>query len=135
MTETAAVGTATLPIEWTSGHVCAPAPSTAIKLADVPVLGYFARDGRGEVCMRGENCMKAYFKEQRTPLDAEGWLHTGDVGEMLPNGNLRIIDRVNSVYKLSQGEFVAPERIESVYARSALVANCYVHGDPTKVLH
>lgn len=60
-------------------------------------------------------------------------MHTGDVGQMHPNGNLSIIDRAKNIFKLSQGEFVAPERTEAIYMRSKWVLNIFVYGDPTRV--
>ena len=86
---------------------------------------------------KGENCIKGYYRDEKATkslIDEKGWLHTGDVGEMLPNGNLRIIDRAKNIFKLSQGEFVAPERNEAIYMRSKWVLNIFVYGDPTRVI-
>lgn len=54
-----------------------------IKLSDVPEMGYFSRNGYGEVLVKGPILFRGYFKEpERTAqaLDADGWLHTGDIG-------------------------------------------------------
>ena len=55
-------------------------------------------------------------------MDEEGWFHTGDVGELLPNGTLRIIDHKKLVFKLSRGEYVAPDKVEQIYQASSFIA-------------
>uniref|UniRef100_A0A8B9G7C4 Long-chain-fatty-acid--CoA ligase n=1 Tax=Amazona collaria TaxID=241587 RepID=A0A8B9G7C4_9PSIT len=132
-TECTAGCTFTTPGDWTSGHVGAPLPCNLIKLKDVEELNYFASKGEGEViCVKGPNVFKGYLKdEEKTAeaLDQEGWLHTGDIGKWLPNGTLKIIDRKKHIFKLAQGEYIAPEKIENIYIRSDPVAQIYVHGD------
>uniref|UniRef100_A0A8C3KGX3 Long-chain-fatty-acid--CoA ligase n=1 Tax=Calidris pygmaea TaxID=425635 RepID=A0A8C3KGX3_9CHAR len=132
-TECTAGCTFTTPGDWTSGHVGAPLPCNLIRLKDVEELNYFASKGEGEViCVKGPNVFKGYLKdEEKTTeaLDQEGWLHTGDIGKWLPNGTLKIIDRKKHIFKLAQGEYIAPEKIENIYIRSDPVAQIYVHGD------
>uniref|UniRef100_A0A3B3V4S8 Arachidonate--CoA ligase n=1 Tax=Poecilia latipinna TaxID=48699 RepID=A0A3B3V4S8_9TELE len=131
-TECTAGCTYTTPGDWTSGHVGAPLPCNLIKLVDVPEKNYFASKGEGEVCVKGPNVFKGYLKDpERTAetLDADSWLHTGDIGKWLPNGTLKIIDRKKHIFKLAQGEYISPEKIENIYIRSEPVAQLYVHGD------
>ncbi|KAM8835961.1 long-chain-fatty-acid--CoA ligase 6 isoform 1-T2 [Synchiropus picturatus] len=131
-TECTAGCTYTTPGDWTSGHVGAPLPCNLIKLVDVPEKNYFASKGEGEVCVKGPNVFKGYLKDpERTAetLDADGWLHTGDIGKWLTNGTLKIIDRKKHIFKLAQGEYISPEKIENIYIRSEPVAQLYVHGD------
>ncbi|KAM4727061.1 long-chain-fatty-acid--CoA ligase 6 [Anableps anableps] len=131
-TECTAGCTYTTPGDWTSGHVGAPLPCNLIKLVDVPEKNYFASKGEGEVCVKGPNVFKGYLKDpERTAetLDADGWLHTGDIGKWLSNGTLKIIDRKKHIFKLAQGEYISPEKIENIYIRSEPVAQLYVHGD------
>ena len=54
-------------------------------------------------------------------MDEDGWFHTGDVGEFLPNGTLRIIDQKKLVFKLSRGEYVAPDKVEQIYQASSYI--------------
>lgn len=131
-TECTAGCTYTTPGDWTSGHVGAPLPCNLIKLVDVPEKNYYASRGEGEVCVKGPNVFKGYLKDpERTAetLDADGWLHTGDIGKWLANGTLKIIDRKKHIFKLAQGEYISPEKIESIYIRSEPVSQLYVHGD------
>nr|KAF6346876.1 hypothetical protein mPipKuh1_010619 [Pipistrellus kuhlii] len=131
-TECTAGCTFTTPGDWTSGHVGAPLPCNHIKLVDVMELNYWTSKGEGEICVRGPNVFKGYLKDpERTKeaLDSDGWLHTGDIGKWLPAGTLKIIDRKKHIFKLAQGEYVAPEKIENIYSRSDPVAQIYVHGD------
>lgn len=131
-TECTAGCTFTTPGDATSGHVGAPLPCNVVKLLDVEEMSYFSSNGEGEVCVRGLNVFRGYLKDpERTAevLDEDGWLHTGDIGRWLPSGVLKIIDRKKNIFKLAQGEYIAPEKIENVYVRCGAVAQVFVHGD------
>uniref|UniRef100_A0AAY4B054 Arachidonate--CoA ligase n=1 Tax=Denticeps clupeoides TaxID=299321 RepID=A0AAY4B054_9TELE len=131
-TECTAGCTFSMPGDWSAGHVGAPLPCNVVKLSDIPEMSYYSRNGEGEICIRGHSVFRGYLRDQeRTAeaLDGDGWLHTGDVGQWLPNGTLRIIDRKKHIFKLSQGEYIAPEKIENVYMRSVPVLQVFVHGD------
>ncbi|XP_007572054.1 long-chain-fatty-acid--CoA ligase 5 [Poecilia formosa] len=131
-TECAAACTFTLPGDATAGHVGVPLPCNFVKLVDVEEMNYFASNGEGEVCIKGTNVFKGYLKDpEKTAeaLDKDGWLHTGDIGKWLPSGVLKIIDRKKNIFKLAQGEYIAPEKIENVYVRCSPVAQVFVHGD------
>ncbi|XP_051925128.1 long-chain-fatty-acid--CoA ligase 1 isoform X1 [Hippocampus zosterae] len=131
-TECTAGCTFSMPGDWTAGHVGAPLPCATVKLVDIPDMNYFAKNGEGEICIRGPSVFRGYLKDpERTAeaLDSDGWLHSGDVGQWLPNGTLRIIDRKKHIFKLSQGEYVAPEKIENIYTRCTPVLQVFVHGD------
>uniref|UniRef100_A0A8C2FCK1 Long-chain-fatty-acid--CoA ligase n=1 Tax=Cyprinus carpio TaxID=7962 RepID=A0A8C2FCK1_CYPCA len=131
-TECTAGSTTTLPGDWTAGHVGAPLPCNDIKLVDVAEMNYYATKGEGEVCVRGPNVFKGYLKDPektKEALDEDGWVHTGDIGRWLPNGTLQIVDRKKHIFKLAQGEYIAPEKIENIYIRSEAVAQTFVHGD------
>ncbi|KXS15234.1 acetyl-CoA synthetase-like protein [Gonapodya prolifera JEL478] len=120
------------------GEIAATLGANEIKLVDVPSMSYFTHPvspevfPRGEICIRGDNVMKGYWREEektKETIDDEGWLHTGDVGELLPDGTIKIIDRMRNIFKLSQGEFVAVERIESVLSGNPMVQQIFIHGN------
>ncbi|NXK81621.1 ACSL5 ligase, partial [Amazona guildingii] len=131
-TECSAGCTFSMPGDWTTGHVGPPLACNIIKLDDVEEMNYFSSNNEGEVCIKGPNVFKGYLQDpEKTAeaIDKDGWLHTGDIGKWLPNGTLKIIDRKKNIFKLAQGEYIAPEKIENVYVRSAAVAQVFVHGE------
>ncbi|GKZ00101.1 hypothetical protein MPSEU_000963500 [Mayamaea pseudoterrestris] len=141
-TEGTAGGTISHPDDITTvGHVGGPTGACEICLFDVPEMGYLHTDrdhhgapceGRGEICLRGPNVFKGYYKDEeksREAIDEEGWLHSGDIGLWRPNGTLQIIDRKKNIFKLSQGEYVAPEKIENILNLCPLIAQSFVYGD------
>ncbi|KAJ8383101.1 hypothetical protein SKAU_G00038790 [Synaphobranchus kaupii] len=131
-TECTAGCTLSMPGDWTAGHVGAPLPCNSLKLVDVAEMNYFAANGEGEVCVKGANVFQGYLKDpEKTAeaIDKDGWVHTGDIGKWLENGTLKIVDRKKHIFKLAQGEYIAPEKIENIYIRSDPVAQAFVHGD------
>ncbi|XP_023717109.1 long-chain-fatty-acid--CoA ligase 5 isoform X5 [Cryptotermes secundus] len=116
-------------------HVGPPVACCCVKLVDVPEMEYYAVNGQGEVCVKGTNVFQGYYKEDEKTnetIDSDGWHHTGDVGMWLPNGTLKIIDRKKHIFKLSQGEYIVPEKIENIYIRSQYVQQVFVCGESLK---
>ncbi|CAF1273718.1 unnamed protein product [Rotaria magnacalcarata] len=134
-TESTAAGTSTHVIDMSCGTVGSPGAAVEIKLIDVPSTNYRSSNNQGEICLRGPCIFKGYYGDEaktRETIDEGGWLHTGDVGEWTSTGALRIIDRVKHIFKLSQGEYVAPERLEDGYIRSRWIAQIFVDGISTE---
>lgn len=77
-----------------------------------------------------------YYKLDQTTLETittDGWLKTGDIGQLLPGSNaLKIIDRKKNIFKLQQGEYVASEKVEAVYLKSKLITEAFLHGDSSQ---
>ncbi|KAL4483574.1 hypothetical protein ABPG72_016855 [Tetrahymena utriculariae] len=122
------------------GNVGGIGPSSELKLQDVPEMEYLSTDKdeqgnpkpRGEICVRGYNVFSGYYKDQektKEAIDQDGWFHTGDIGEIIPNGGLKIIDRKKNLFKLSQAEYVSPEKVENIYVRARGVQEVFVHGE------
>jgi len=133
-TETSAAVSACALDDPRAGHVGPPIPSVMIRLRDIPEMGYYHTDEnpRGEVCFKGPSVFSGYFKapdKNEEAFDKDGWLLSGDVGMVYPNGTLKIIDRAKNIFKLSQGEYIAPEKLENVYIQSPLIAQIFVYGD------
>jgi len=124
----------THPRETASGHVGGPSGGLELKLVDVPELEFFAssQPPSGEVCIRGPLTFSGYYKAPDltgTVKDREGWVHTGDIATLLDNGAIKIIDRRKVIFKLSQGEYVAPEKVERVLSNCPLLSQVWLYGD------
>ncbi|KAL3843485.1 hypothetical protein ACJIZ3_000888 [Penstemon smallii] len=115
------------------GSVGVPMTTIEARLESVPEMGYDALSTtpRGEICIRGNTLFSGYHKRPDLTKDVtvDGWFHTGDVGEWQPNGTMKIIDRKKNIFKLSQGEYVAVEAIESIYSRCPLITSIWVYGN------
>jgi long-chain acyl-CoA synthetase len=104
-----------------AGSVGRPMPGVEIRLAD-----------DGEVLIRGGNVASGYYKEpERTAetFDADGWLHTGDVGEIDADGFLRIVDRKKELIITAGGKNISPSNLESLLKRHPLVGEACAIGD------
>lgn len=118
--------------------------SAMMKILDVPELNYTKNSiYEGEKCPSGEICIKGpivcqgYYKnptETEKAFDSDGYLHTGDVGRIIPhfNNGIRIIDRVKEIFKLSQGEYIIPNKLENVYSKSKYINQMFIYGNSTK---
>ncbi|KAK0094955.1 hypothetical protein PV326_009550 [Microctonus aethiopoides] len=134
-TECCAPITLTIQGDYVPEHVGPPVACCCVKLVDVPEMEYYASNNQGEVCVKGTNVFYGYYKNpEKTAevIDEHGWHHTGDIGMWNANGTLKIIDRKKHIFKLSQGEYIVPEKIENIYIRSQYVHQVFVHGESLK---
>uniref|UniRef100_A0A7S0UJY6 Long-chain-fatty-acid--CoA ligase n=1 Tax=Polytomella parva TaxID=51329 RepID=A0A7S0UJY6_9CHLO len=110
-------------------------PLSELRLESVPEMQYDAEkevEPKGEILIRGPQAFSGYYKDPvRTEevLEKDGWFHTGDIGMITTDGALKIIDRKKNIFKLSQGEYVAVEKLESTYAKCGLVEQIWVYGN------
>ena len=126
-----------------SNHLGGCGYACEYKLVDVKELGYTSEDKnsetqelepRGEICVRGPIVFKGYYDDEENTkkvLDEDGFLHTGDIGKIITShGNcLRLIDRIKNIFKMQQGEYIAPEKIENILEKNKYVKNIFVYGD------
>ncbi|MCI9607159.1 MAG: long-chain fatty acid--CoA ligase [Muribaculaceae bacterium] len=83
----------------------------------------------GEICVRGENVMKGYYKNPKATedvLDPEGWLHTGDMGTVTPDGTIFIKGRYKTMILSANGQNIYPEEIEAKLNNMPFVAESLV---------
>ena len=142
-TECCAASCITSTMDLIGGTVGGPVAAAELKLVDVPSLKYSTNDKdengnpypRGEICCRGPLLFKGYFNDPentKKTIDEDGWLHSGDIGALVQGNGLKIIDRVKNIFKLSQGEYVAPEKLEVPLIKCKYVNQLCVTGESTE---
>ncbi|EDK47100.1 long-chain fatty acid-CoA ligase [Lodderomyces elongisporus] len=110
--------------------------SVTAKLVDVEDAGYFAKNNQGEIYLKGGPVVSEYYKNEQETKEAfteDGWFKTGDIGEWSANGALKIIDRKKNLVKTLNGEYIALEKLESIYRSNPVVQNICVYAAQSKV--
>ncbi|KAI5180191.1 long-chain acyl-CoA synthetase [Nematocida sp. AWRm80] len=131
-TETAAGNITTDLFIREKGVIGIPFPCNKVRLLTRPESNAYVENNQGEILMKGPSVFLGYYNQDQltkntfyedgtekysTPynLTGERWIKTGDIGEITKEGNLRIIGRSKEIFKLSQGEYIVPEKIENHY--------------------
>lgn len=86
----------------------------------------------GEILVKGPSVTSGYYKNEEATKEAfteDGYLHTGDIGELTPDGFLRITDRKKEMFKTAGGKYVAPQVLENKLMESTLIAQVMVIGE------
>jgi long-chain acyl-CoA synthetase len=121
LTETCPILASNHPDAYRFGTVGRPFQGVELKIA-----------ADGEILARGPNIAQGYYRkpeETAAVFEPDGWFHTGDVGELDPDGYLRITDRKKDLIKTSGGSYVAPQHIENLLKADPFVSQAVVEGD------
>lgn len=139
LTETYAITTCQLEGDMSVGNCGGPAPATELCLRDVPDMEYFSTDKpqpRGELLVRGNTIFSEYWRNPegtKGAMTEDGWFCTGDIATVDSLGRFAIIDRRKQLFKLAQGEYISPERIENIFlSNCGWLATGFIHGDSDK---
>ncbi|CAG8952462.1 hypothetical protein HYFRA_00001209 [Hymenoscyphus fraxineus] len=138
LTETTAMGAVMDPLAWTDSALGDIPASIEMKLVDFPDAGYFSTNKpqpQGEIWIRGAPVLESYYQneeETKAAITPDGWFMTGDIGEFDKNGHILIIDRKKNLVKTLNGEYIAIEKLESIYRSATVVANICVYADSQK---
>ncbi|XP_013779492.1 long chain acyl-CoA synthetase 8-like [Limulus polyphemus] len=138
LTETAAGATSMALDDLSTGRVGTPLMGCYIRLEDWEEGGYHKTDypnPRGEIIVGGDTVTKGYYKNE--PLTKEcyreekgiRWFFTGDIGEIYPDGTIKIIDRKKDLVKLQFGEYISLGQVETELKTCTLLDNLCVYGD------
>jgi long-chain acyl-CoA synthetase len=120
MTETSTASTIATPESFKWGTVGKPFPGCELKIAD-----------DGEVLVKGPNIFQGYYKNEQATRETlvDGWLHTGDIGEIDPDGFLKITGRKKDIIITAGGKNITPANLEAEIKQHPLVSQCVVIGD------
>jgi long-chain acyl-CoA synthetase len=90
----------------------------------------------GELLVQSKKVMKEYYNNPQSTAETliDGWLHTGDIGEISPEGYIRITDRKKDLIKTAGGKYVAPQRLEGFLKANRFVSQVHIHGDQKKYI-
>jgi long-chain acyl-CoA synthetase len=122
LTETAPFVSINRPGDFVFGTVGRPAPGTEVMIDDQT----------GEILVRGPQVMRGYINdsaETARAIDADGWFHTGDIGELDEIGRIKITDRLKNIIVLANGKNVSPAPMEAALSTSKYVAQAIILGD------
>jgi long-chain acyl-CoA synthetase len=124
MTETTGAATANRPDSFKLGTVGRAMPGIELRLAD-----------DGEILVRGATCTPGYLNlPSGDLLDADGWVHTGDLGRLDEDGFLTVVDRKKEIIITAGGENIAPSLIENLLKEHPLVGQALAYGDGRRYL-
>lgn len=138
LTETSGAASIMNAEDVSADRVGAPLPGCYLRLVDWEEGNYRTSDTpnpRGEIVVGGPCVTKGYYKNEELTKESfreEGgvrWFYTGDIGEIFPDGTLKIVDRKKDLVKLQFGEYISLGRVESVLKTCTLVDNLFVYGN------
>jgi long-chain acyl-CoA synthetase len=134
ITNSPSMGAFNDPLAWTTASLGGMPAAVEVKLVDVPELNYLSSQDppKGEIWIRGDAVIEGYLENPKENSQAfrEGWFKTGDIGLFDATGQLKIIDRKKNLIKTLNGEYIALEKLESMYRSAPVVNNICVYASP-----